>query len=60
MKERENGGTGRSSRLDPVILIAMPRPFLRPCLISKKFQDFPSYRILRHMYGALNINENQN
>ena len=27
---------------------------------SKNFQDFPSYRILRHMYDALNIHENKN
>jgi hypothetical protein len=25
------------------------------CLVSKIFQDFPSHRMFRHMYGALNI-----
>jgi hypothetical protein len=33
---------------------------LRPCLVSKKNQNFPSHRILRHMHGALNIDENKN
>ena len=26
----------------------------------KNFQDFPSHRILRHMHGALNTDENKN
>ena len=26
----------------------------------KKFQDYLSYRILRHTHGALNIDENKN
>jgi hypothetical protein len=26
----------------------------------KSFQDFPSHRILRHMHGVLNIDENKN
>jgi hypothetical protein len=29
----------------------------RPCLVSKNFQDFPSYRIFGHMYGALDVDE---
>jgi len=33
---------------------------LRPCLVRKIFQDSPSHQILRHMHGALNINENKN
>ena len=33
--------------------------YVRPCLVSKFFQDFPSHRILRHMHGALNIHENR-
>jgi len=33
---------------------------LRPCLVSKKFQDSPSHRILRHMHEALNIDKNKN
>jgi len=33
---------------------------LRPCLVRKNFQDFPSYRIFGRMYGALNIDENKN
>jgi hypothetical protein len=27
---------------------------------AKSFQDFPSHRILRHMHGVLNIDENKN
>jgi len=27
---------------------------------TKTFQDSPSHRILRHMHGALNIDENKN
>jgi len=27
---------------------------------TKNFQDSPSYRILRHMHGALHIDENKN
>jgi hypothetical protein len=27
------------------------------CLVPKNFQDFPSYRMFGHMYGALNIDE---
>jgi len=30
---------------------------LRPCLVSKNFQDSPSHRILRHMHRALNAVE---
>ena len=33
---------------------------LRPCLLPKIFQDFPSHRILRQMHEALNIDENKN
>jgi len=33
---------------------------LRPCLVVKNFQDFPSHRILRHMHEVLNIYENKN
>jgi len=33
---------------------------VRPCLVSKIFQDSPSHRILRHMHEALNIDENKN
>jgi hypothetical protein len=33
---------------------------LRPCLVRKIFQDFPSHRILRYMHEALNIDENKN
>ena len=33
---------------------------LRSCLVGKNFQDFPSHRILYHMYEALNIDENKN
>jgi hypothetical protein len=33
---------------------------LRPCLVQKKIQDFLSHRILRHIYGILNIHENKN
>jgi len=33
---------------------------IRPCLIRKNFQDFPSHRIFSRMHGALNINENKN
>jgi len=29
-------------------------------LNPKSFQDFPSHQILRHMYEALNIDENKN
>jgi hypothetical protein len=34
--------------------------YLRACSVFKKFQDSPSHRILRHMHGALNIDENKN
>ena len=27
---------------------------------SKSFQDYPSHQILRHVYEALNIDENKN
>jgi hypothetical protein len=27
------------------------------CLVLKNFQDFPSHRIFRRMYEALNINK---
>jgi len=30
---------------------------LRPCLVIKNFQDSLSYRMFRHMHGALNINK---
>jgi len=33
---------------------------IRPCLVCKNFQDFPSHRIFVHMHGALNIDENKN
>jgi len=33
---------------------------LRPCLLSKIFQNSPSHRILQHMHETLNINENKN
>ena len=33
---------------------------LRPCLVRKNFQDFPSHRIFGRMYRALNIDENKN
>jgi len=33
---------------------------LRLCLVSKKFQDSPSHRILRHMHKILNLDENKN
>ena len=33
---------------------------LRTELVFKKFQDSLSYRILRHMHRALNIDENKN
>ena len=32
---------------------------LWPCLVRKNFQNSPSHRILRHMHGALNIDENK-
>jgi len=32
----------------------------RACLVRKKFQDFPSHRILRHIHGVLNLDENKN
>ena len=28
---------------------------LRPCLVSKKFQNFSSHRIFGHIHGALNV-----
>jgi hypothetical protein len=31
--------------------------WLWPCLVSKKFQDSPSHRILWHMHGVLNIDK---
>ena len=30
------------------------------CLVSKNFQDFPSYRIFGHMHGVLNAVEKNN
>ena len=30
---------------------------LRPCLVSKNFQDFPSHRIFGHMHRTLNTVE---
>ena len=33
---------------------------LRPCLVSKNFQDFPSHRIFIHMHEALNVDKNKN
>jgi len=33
---------------------------LRPCLVSKKFQDFPSHRLLQHMHRVLNLHKNKN
>jgi len=37
---------------------------VRPCLVhpknQKTFQDFLSHRILRHMHGTINIDENKN
>jgi hypothetical protein len=33
---------------------------LRPCLVSKNFQDSLSHRMFRHMYGALNVDEKTN
>jgi len=33
---------------------------LRPCLVSKNFQDSPSHRIFIHMHEVLNIDENKN
>jgi len=32
---------------------------IRPCLLSKNFQDSPSYRILWHMHRILNVDENK-
>ena len=36
---------------------------LRPCLVhlknQKLFQNFPSHRILQHIYEALNIDESK-
>jgi hypothetical protein len=31
----------------------------RPCLVYKNFRDFLSHGIFRHMYGALNVDENK-
>ena len=28
---------------------------IRPCLVFKKFQDFPSHRIFEHIHEVLNI-----
>ena len=28
---------------------------LRPCLVSKNFQDFPSHQIFEYMHGILNV-----
>ena len=36
------------------------RAHLRPCLVRKNFQDFPSHRIFGRMHGALNTDENKN
>ena len=33
---------------------------VRPCLVRKNFQDFPSHRIFGHMHRALNMDENKN
>ena len=33
---------------------------LRPCLVRKIFQDFPSHRIFGRIHGELNINKNKN
>jgi hypothetical protein len=33
---------------------------IRPYLVRKNFQDFPSNRIFGRMYRALNIDENKN
>jgi len=35
-------------------------PSVRPCLVRKNFQNFPSHRIFVRMHGALNIDENKN
>ena len=37
-----------------------PMVSLRPCLVGKNFQDFPSHRIFDRMYRTLNIDENKN
>jgi len=53
---------GRRSRVG-VVLVRVPlltgtgEVTYGPCLVRKIFQDSPSHRILRHMYGALNIYE---
>jgi len=42
-------------------LLALPCAFLlRPCLVRKNFQDYPSHRIFGRMHGALNIDKNKN
>ena len=33
---------------------------IQACLVRKIFQDSTSHRILRHMYGALNIHKSKN
>jgi hypothetical protein len=46
-----------SSVICDTIYCFLEKILIRPCLVSKNFQDFPSHRMFGHIHGTLNVDE---